>query len=214
MNPNPAPPRELNVKRYPNRRFYDATRSRHVTLSELYDLVSKGFTIRVSDSETGHDITNVVLTQMILDHEAEKLAIFPSEILHALIRTRQQFLGTVVEDFFRHTLAAQRAVQEQWAQFLERAALPPAMPPLSDPADWVRAMTQAFTKSPSAGSPPPGTAHVSAAAPTSPPLRPEAGAAGEPGDVEALKRQVEELSRRIDELSRKPRGARPRKPRK
>ncbi len=128
-------PGALSIKRYPNRRFYDATRSCHVTLAELYELVSAGRVIRVTDSVSGHDITNVVLTQMILDHDADKLAVFPSEVLHAVIRTRQQFLGGVFEDFFRRTVDAQRAAQEQWARLFKLAnpSTGGGPPPASEP---------------------------------------------------------------------------------
>ena len=39
MGSTSPPPVVLEIKKYPNRRLYDATRSCHVTLGELYDLV-------------------------------------------------------------------------------------------------------------------------------------------------------------------------------
>lgn len=179
--------RTLSIKRYPNRRFYDATRSRHVTLHDLYDLVTEGFTIHVTDSASGADITNVVLTQMILDRDAEKLAIFPSDILHAVIRTRQQFLGTVVEDFFRQTLSAQRAAQEQWAKLFQ----PPADVPdaAANPMEWTRAMMESFAR---AARPPAASGAAAEKAPPAPPAEDE---------IAALREQVAALSRKVEQLS-------------
>ncbi len=51
----------LEIKKYPNRRFYDVTRSRHVTLNDLHELVQAGNEIVVTDTATGADITNIVL---------------------------------------------------------------------------------------------------------------------------------------------------------
>ena len=68
----------FEIKKYPNRRFYDVTRSRHVTLNDLYELVQVGERILVTDSKTGADITNIVLTQIILEHDPPKLDLFPA----------------------------------------------------------------------------------------------------------------------------------------
>ena len=54
---SPESPRRLIIKKYPNRRYYDATRSRHVTFEELHSLVRDGYELQVTDSKTGEDIT-------------------------------------------------------------------------------------------------------------------------------------------------------------
>ena len=41
--------RKLQIRKYPNRRYYDSTRSQHVTLEEIYALIRKGYDIEVID---------------------------------------------------------------------------------------------------------------------------------------------------------------------
>jgi polyhydroxyalkanoate synthesis repressor PhaR len=193
----PPDPTELQIRKYPNRRFYDATRSRHVTMADLYDLVAAGRRLHVIDSATGADITNVVLMQMILERDADKLAVFPPEILHQVIRTRQQFLGAVFEDFFRQTAQAQRAAQDQWTRFVQ--GMQGAMTNAGNPAEWTRAMAEAL-----------GGAGVRGAAdsraPDSPasthaPAAPDEQTPRAGDDVAELRAQVAELSRRLEQLS-------------
>src|SRR5258706_13952920 len=93
-------PEFFEFKKYPNRRFYDVTRSRHVTLSDLYELVRVGKQIRVTDSKTGRDITNIVLTQIILEHDPPKLNLFPASLLHQAIQANQQMVLKFVATYF------------------------------------------------------------------------------------------------------------------
>src|SRR6266852_910970 len=53
--------KRLEIKKYPNRRYYDATHSRHLTLDEIRALVQQGYDIRVIDARTSADITAQVL---------------------------------------------------------------------------------------------------------------------------------------------------------
>ena len=51
------------IKRYPNRKLYDMTDSRYITLNEIADLVRDGVEIRVIDSKTSEDITKITLAK-------------------------------------------------------------------------------------------------------------------------------------------------------
>src|SRR5262245_23395235 len=90
----------LEIKKYPNRRLYDATRSCQVTADDLYQLIREGYEVAVTDSKTGQDITNVVLTQMILERDPPKLDVFPASILHEVIRSNQQMWRSFVDRLF------------------------------------------------------------------------------------------------------------------
>src|SRR5260221_1713661 len=57
------------IKKYANRKLYDTRTSRYVTLDAIADLVRDGHDIRVVDRDTGHDITQVVLWQIVLSEE-------------------------------------------------------------------------------------------------------------------------------------------------
>ncbi len=65
MSKRPAPPRV--IKKYGNRRLYDTTLSRYVTLDELADSIRVGHDARIVDAQTGDDLTQTTLTQMILE---------------------------------------------------------------------------------------------------------------------------------------------------
>lgn len=85
-------PQLLQIKKYPNRRLYDQTRSCHLTHEELYDLVVAGHTVSVTDSKSGADITNLVLAQALIERSPEKFASFPPEVFHLMIRASEQML--------------------------------------------------------------------------------------------------------------------------
>ncbi|MFO0827334.1 MAG: polyhydroxyalkanoate synthesis regulator DNA-binding domain-containing protein [Phycisphaerales bacterium] len=93
-------PQLIQVKKYPNRRLYDSTRSRHLTHEELYDLVVSGHTVRVTDSKTGADITNLVLAQALIERSPEKFAAFPPEVFHLLVRASEQMLHGMTANWF------------------------------------------------------------------------------------------------------------------
>src|SRR5438270_11927679 len=74
------------IKRYPNRRFYDRKSSKYVTLQEIEDLVRGGQTIEVRDSRNDEDLTRVVLTQILLERQPERMEMFPIPLLHIMLR--------------------------------------------------------------------------------------------------------------------------------
>jgi polyhydroxyalkanoate synthesis repressor PhaR len=57
------------IKRYANRKLYNTQTSRYITLKGIAELVEADTEVRVIDNETGDDITNVTLSQILLDNE-------------------------------------------------------------------------------------------------------------------------------------------------
>jgi polyhydroxyalkanoate synthesis repressor PhaR len=76
----------IQLRRYPNRRFYDCSRSCYITLADIEELVLQGRTIAVEDSRTGEDLTRRVLTQILLERHPEKIELFPAALLQSLLR--------------------------------------------------------------------------------------------------------------------------------
>jgi len=99
-------PQLIRVKKYPNRRLYDASRSRHLTHEELYDLVVAGHTVSVTDSRSGVDITNLVLIQALLERSPEKMAAFPPEVSHLLVRASEQMLRSAAHGWLSQLMAS------------------------------------------------------------------------------------------------------------
>jgi hypothetical protein len=55
------------IKRYANRKLYNTTTSRYITLKGIAELIEAGEDVRVIDNETGEDITHVALSQILVD---------------------------------------------------------------------------------------------------------------------------------------------------
>jgi len=52
---------ERLIRKYSNRRLYDTTASRHVTLEDLRQVIVSGDRIKVVDDKSGEDLTRSVL---------------------------------------------------------------------------------------------------------------------------------------------------------
>ena len=91
------------IKRYPNRRYYARNTSKYVSLKEIEEMVKQGQTIEIRDSQTGDDMTQAVLTQIIMERHPERMALFPSDMLHYILRSNDVMLA-FLGDYFRHSL--------------------------------------------------------------------------------------------------------------
>lgn len=79
-------PAERTIRRYENRKLYDAQARRYVTLDGLARLVAGGTEVRVIDQPTGEDITTVVLAQVVLEGVRQRTASIPHQVLTRIIR--------------------------------------------------------------------------------------------------------------------------------
>jgi len=143
--PEPTEPaaKKLEIKKYPNRRYYDATHSRHLTLEEIRSLVQQGYDITVIDAKTGSDITAQVLTQIILELETAKLDSFPVPLLVRLIRMNDQLTKDFIDKYFNQALKSFLDYQEQLEQQVRKThGLPALFPSVSA---WTKAMLTPFS---------------------------------------------------------------------
>jgi polyhydroxyalkanoate synthesis repressor PhaR len=111
-------PNRVVLRKYPNRRYYDTTRSQYVTLEEIYELIRGGQDVQVVDSKSGDDITAKVLAQIILEHDPPKLGVFPVELLHQLIRSNEPLMRDFIDKYFNQALKAFLSSQRQFEWFL------------------------------------------------------------------------------------------------
>jgi polyhydroxyalkanoate synthesis repressor PhaR len=178
----------LEIKKYPNRRYYDATHSRHLTLEEIRTLIQQGFDIRVIDAKTSDDITAQVLTQLILELDTPKLDSLPVPLLVRLIRMNDQLVKDFIEKYFNQALHSfldyQRQIEEQMRK---THGLPSAFPSVSA---WTKAMLEPF-------------ASVFTGKSASPASDPAMQPSTSPDPVE-LQKVVEDLQKQVTELRRKP----------
>jgi polyhydroxyalkanoate synthesis repressor PhaR len=133
----------LEIKKYPNRRYYDATHSRHLTLEEIRSLIQEGYDIRVIDAKTSYDITAQVLTQIILELDTPKLDSLPVPLLVRLIRMNDQLVKDFIEKYFNQALKSFFDYQKQLEEQIRKThGLPPVFPSVSA---WTKAMLEPFS---------------------------------------------------------------------
>jgi polyhydroxyalkanoate synthesis repressor PhaR len=85
------------IKRYSNRKLYDTVDKRYITLQQIAELVREGQDIRVIENQTGQDLTNVTLSQILLEQEKKQTSNIPKSFFTNLI----QRSSTSVVDFMR-----------------------------------------------------------------------------------------------------------------
>ena len=82
----------LVVKKYANRRLYDTTASKYITLEDLAEQVRKGSDVLVQDVHSGADLTQATLTQIILESRGGA-RLLPVPLLLRLIRMGDEALA-------------------------------------------------------------------------------------------------------------------------
>lgn len=93
-----SPP--VRFKKYANRRLYNLSESRHMTLAEMAELIRGGSDIEVVDARTREDVTAFILTQIILEQAKNRDTLLPVALLHMIIR----YGDNVLVDFFQNHL--------------------------------------------------------------------------------------------------------------
>lgn len=88
------------IKKYTNRKLYDLSRSRYITLEEVAALIKEGKQVKVVDATSNEDLTNVTLAQIILEEEKRK-NLLPVSFLHQLIK-----YGESLQSIFQKQLAS------------------------------------------------------------------------------------------------------------
>jgi polyhydroxyalkanoate synthesis repressor PhaR len=93
-----APERHL-IKKYANRKLYDTHTSRYITLDGIAELVREGHEVKVVDRDTGHDLTQVTLSQVVVSEEKRG----PARLVDAGGEVIQE-RGQALLDYVRKTL--------------------------------------------------------------------------------------------------------------
>jgi len=184
--------KRLEIKKYPNRRYYDGTHSRHVTLDEIRSLIQQGYDLRVVDARSKTDITAQVLTQIILELDTPKLDSLPVPLLVRIIRMNDQLVKDFIEKYFNQALKSFLDYQQQVEEQIRRThGLPSVFPSVSA---WTKAMLEPF-----------------ASAFSGRPLetRQEPAPGQVPSDVGELQQTVRDLQAEIATLKRKRQRAKP-----
>jgi len=88
------------IKRYGNRRLYDAKLSRAVTMEEIAEFVRRGEDVKVVDVDSGADVTRRVLLQILVDDKGGGMIdMLPVGLLHAMIAMRNDELNNWLQQY-------------------------------------------------------------------------------------------------------------------
>lgn len=135
--------KERIIKKYANRRLYDATVSRHVTLEDIRVLIVQGENIRVVEDKSGEDITRVILLQVIAEQEQFGRPILSTALLESIIRfygnSMQEFMTRYLESSVETFLRQQDALRAQIARVMSNA-------PMASMADVARQNGELWTR--------------------------------------------------------------------
>lgn len=107
------------VKKYANRRLYDTGRSSYVTLEDLAEMVREGIDFKVVDAKTTKDLTQSVLTQIIVEQESKEDGpnLLPQNFLKEIIKfyggNMQAFVPTYLEQAMDNFVQSQEAMRDQ-----------------------------------------------------------------------------------------------------
>jgi polyhydroxyalkanoate synthesis repressor PhaR len=105
---------QVTINKYSNRRLYDSTNKRYVTLDDIAALIREGNEVKVIDSQTGADISKVILIQVVLESEKNKEDMLPVSFLHMLIKYGNKVAKDFFENYFLMMFQPYFSVQENF----------------------------------------------------------------------------------------------------
>lgn len=94
----------VTIKKYANRRLYDTSASRYVTLDHLRELVREGRDFKVIDAKSGDDLTRGVLAQIIFEEESKGETLLPVEFLRQLISFYGDSMQSMVPSYLQMSM--------------------------------------------------------------------------------------------------------------
>lgn len=92
----------IRIRKYPNRRLYDTSRSTHLTHDEVLSIVRRGQQVQISDSRTDADITNEVLLQILISREPSIVSALPTAALLSIARSSPETAQVAAESLSTH----------------------------------------------------------------------------------------------------------------
>lgn len=145
------------IKKYANRRLYDATDSKHVTLDDIRKLIASGQRVKVFDDKSGEDLTRAVLLQIIAEQESFGVPVLSTQLLEAIIRFYgnpvQGMLTQYLEQSVGTLLRQQQVMQAEMAKALETPFAPVAELARRNMELWMQMQASMFSAATPAAQP-------------------------------------------------------------
>src|SRR5215475_12578319 len=157
---------ERIIKKYANRRLYDSTGSRHVTLDDIRKMIVSGDKVKIIDDKSGEDLTRAVMLQVIAEQEQFGIPVLSTELLEGIIRFYgnpvQEMLTRYMEQSVSTIARQQQAMRAEMAKVLENPLAPTAELVRQNMEQWAKLQASMFSafappkKEPPESSAPPG----------------------------------------------------------
>ncbi|SFB99236.1 polyhydroxyalkanoate synthesis repressor PhaR [Marinospirillum celere] len=125
------------IRKYANRRLYDTSESRYVTLEDIRQLIVDREDFRVEDSRSGEDLTRNILLQIITEQEnrggsQEGTPMFSNKVLQQLIRFYGDSMQTSMSSYLEQSISTfmeqQKLLRQQMQQVMKGSPMPTASP--------------------------------------------------------------------------------------
>jgi len=108
------------IKKYANRRLYNTASSSYITLEDLARMVRENVDFQVLDAKTGDDITHSILTQIIMDEEANGEQMLPVSFLRQLIGMYGNSMQALMPSYLEASMANFRENQSKIREAFEK----------------------------------------------------------------------------------------------
>jgi polyhydroxyalkanoate synthesis repressor PhaR len=119
---------ERLIKKYANRRLYDSTESRHVTLEDIRKMIVSGAKVKVVDDKSGEDLTRAVLLQVIAEQDQYGTPVLSTELLEAIIRFYGNPVQEMLTKYMEQSVGALVRQQETMRAEMTKALAGPMAP--------------------------------------------------------------------------------------
>ena len=169
------------VKKYANRRLYNTSTSSYITLEDLAGMVRDNVEFQVLDAKTGDDITHSILTQIIMDEEANGEQMLPVSFLRQLIGMYGNSMQALMPSYLEASMQNFRDNQSKIREAFEKGI---SNTPLAKIHETNMAMMRA-----AADVLMPGAKKAE---------KPEASSS----EIDALRAQMAAMQKKLDELSK------------
>ncbi|WP_427966926.1 polyhydroxyalkanoate synthesis repressor PhaR [Altererythrobacter sp.] len=172
------------VKKYANRRLYNTSTSSYITLEDLAAMVRDDVEFQVLDAKTGDDITHSILTQIIMDEEANGEQMLPVNFLRQLISMYGNSMQAMMPSYLEASMENFRENQSKIREAFEKGISNTPLAKIHETnMAMMRAAADVFM---------PGTAAKKA----------KPSEESSDGEIAALREQMAAMQKKLDELGK------------
>ena len=103
----------IEIKKYPNRRLYNTTKSAYITLADLSDIIRTGHKVIITDAKTGEDLTSSTLLQLISESHDSSAPLLSARALWTLIAYDTKDTKSALSTYVNKALAEFDALHQE-----------------------------------------------------------------------------------------------------